>query len=89
VDAEQSDIRAWYLSRFQKLRAGAFTNPKSYFHRYAEMETEDALATAEGFWENINLPNLLENIAPTLSRATLVLRKGSNHAVERVLLRKS
>lgn len=89
VDAETSDIKTWYLDRFKKLRAGAFTNPKSYFHRYAEMEASDAFATAEGFWENINLPNLTENIEPTLSRATLVLRKGSNHAVERVLLRKS
>jgi type I pantothenate kinase len=89
VDAEIADIKTWYLGRFQKLRAGAFTNPRSYFHRYAEMNEPDALATAEGFWENINLPNLTENIAPTLSRATLVLRKGSDHAVERVLLRKS
>jgi type I pantothenate kinase len=89
VDAETEDIKKWYLNRFQKLRAGAFTNPKSYFHRYAEMEAADATATAEGFWENINLPNLAENIEPTLSRATLVLRKGSNHAVESVLLRKS
>ena len=89
VDAEVDDIKKWYLARFNKLRAGAFTNPKSYFHRYAEMEAEDALATAEGFWDNINLPNLVENIAPTLSRATLVLRKGTNHAVDRVLLRKS
>lgn len=89
VDANTDDIKQWYLSRFRKLRAGAFTNPLSYFHRYAEMEEADALATAEGFWQNINLPNLVENIAPTLSRATLVLRKGTDHAVERVLLRKS
>jgi type I pantothenate kinase len=53
------------------------------------MEESEALATANSFWDNINLPNLIENIAPTLSRATLVLRKGSDHAVERVLLRKS
>ena len=89
VDADPMDIRTWYLERFKKLRAGAFTNPKSFFHRYAEMEFEDALATAEGFWENINLPNLTENIAPTLSRATLVLQKGFDHAVKQVLLRKS
>ena len=89
VDADPLDIRTWYLERFKKLRAGAFTNPKSFFHRYAEMEFEDALATAEGFWENINLPNLTENIAPTLSRATLVLQKGFDHAVKQVLLRKS
>lgn len=89
VDAEPEDVKQWYLDRFKKLRAGAFTNPKSFFHRYAEMEFEDALATAEGFWENINLPNLNENIAPTLSRATLVLQKGSDHSVQQVLLRKS
>lgn len=89
VDAETADIKTWYLDRFKKLRSGAFTNPLSYFHRYAEMEAEDALVTAEGFWETINMPNLTENIEPTLSRATLVLRKGSNHGVERVLLRKS
>jgi len=89
VDAEASDIRTWYLERFKKLRAGAFTNPKSFFHRYAELEFDDAMATAEGFWENINLPNLIENIAPTLSRATLVLQKGKDHAVQQVLLRKS
>ncbi len=89
VDANADDIKHWYLERFKKLRAGAFTNPKSFFHRYAELEFEDALATAEGFWENINLPNLIENIAPTLSRATLVLQKDKDHAVEQVLLRKS
>ena len=89
VDADPVAIRTWYLERFKKLRAGAFTNPMSFFHRYAEMEFEDALATAEGFWENINLPNLTENIAPTLSRATLVLQKGFDHAVKQVLLRKS
>lgn len=89
VDAPTDDIKHWYLERFKKLRAGAFTNPKSFFHRYAEMELENALATAEGFWENINLPNLIENIEPTLSRATLVLVKGRDHAVARVLLRKA
>jgi type I pantothenate kinase len=52
------------------------------------MPFADALARANEIWRTINLPNLLENIQPTRSRATLVLRKGSNHAVESVLLRK-
>lgn len=89
VDASTGDIKHWYLERFKKLRAGAFTNPKSFFHRYAEMGLDDALATAESFWETINLPNLMENIEPTLSRATLVLAKGRDHAVAEVLLRKA
>jgi type I pantothenate kinase len=88
VDAETSNVTEWFLNRFHKLRESAFTNPASYFHRYAEMEESKALARAEEIWATINLPNLVENIAPTRSRATLVLKKGANHAVESVLLRK-
>ena len=89
VDAEVENITEWFLNRFEKLREGAFTNPKSYFHKYAEMDFEQALQRANEIWQTINLPNLLENIQPTKSRATLVLRKGEQHAVESVLLRKS
>jgi type I pantothenate kinase len=88
VDAESQNISEWFLNRFYALRESAFTNPESYFHRYAEMPIEKALARATEIWETINLPNLNENILPTRSRATLVLKKGDNHRVESVLLRK-
>ena len=88
VDAETSNITKWFISRFEKLRESAFTNPASYFHRYAEMPFEKALDRAHEIWSTINLPNLIENILPTRSRATLVLKKGDNHTVESVLLRK-
>jgi type I pantothenate kinase len=88
VDAATENITEWFLNRFYKLRESAFTNPASYFHRYAEMPVEKALARANEIWATINLPNLVENILPTRSRATLVLQKGANHQVERVLLRK-
>jgi type I pantothenate kinase len=88
VDAETSNIEHWFLERFGKLRETAFTNPESYFHRYSEMPYEKALERAKEIWSTINLPNLVENIVPTRSRATLVLYKGTKHAVERVLLRK-
>lgn len=88
VDAETENITEWFLNRFYKLRESAFTNPDSYFHRYAEMPVEQALEKAKEIWQTINLPNLVENILPTRARATLVLRKGANHAVESVLLRK-
>jgi type I pantothenate kinase len=89
VDADVENVTEWFLNRFKQLRAGAFTNPKSYFHKYAEMDFDKALERANEIWQTINLPNLVENIQPTKSRATLVLRKGENHAVESVLLRKS
>ena len=89
VDADVENVTKWFLGRFEQLRDGAFTNPKSYFHRYAEMPFDQALARANEIWRTINLPNLVENIQPTRSRATLVLQKGANHAVQSVLLRKS
>jgi type I pantothenate kinase len=89
VDADVESVTQWFIGRFEQLREGAFTNPKSYFHRYAEMPFEQALARANEIWRTINLPNLIENIQPTRSRATLVLQKGSNHAVQSVLLRKA
>jgi type I pantothenate kinase len=52
------------------------------------MPIDEALAKAEDIWKTINLPNLTQNILPTRSRATLVLKKGDNHKVESVLLRK-
>ena len=89
VDADPDNVAKWFLARFEQLREGAFTNPKSYFHRFAEMPFEKALERATEIWRSINLPNLIENIQPTRSRATLVLQKGSEHAVHSVLLRKS
>ena len=89
VDADVENVTDWFLGRFEKLREGAFTNPQSYFHKYAEMDYEKALDRANEIWRTINLPNLVENIQPTKSRATLVLKKGKQHAVESVLLRKS
>ena len=88
VDADTKNIAQWFIDRFEKLRETAFTNPASYFHRYAEMPYEKALERANEIWGTINLPNLIENILPTRSRATLVLHKGTEHAVERVLMRK-
>ena len=88
VDARTSNIARWYEERFLKLQEGAFANPKSYFHRYASLSHDEAVARASLIWKTINEPNLLHNVLPTRSRADLVLRKGSDHAVHSVLLRK-
>jgi len=88
VDAPTEEIESWYLDRFKALRESAFRDPASYFHRYAEMDATKALDRAKEIWRTINLPNLMENIISTRSRATLVLQKGQKHRVERVLLRK-
>jgi len=88
IDAEESALRQWYVQRFLTLRDTAFTNPKSYFHRYALLSDDEAVATATAIWERTNLANLEDNILPTRPRATLILTKGADHVVETVALRR-
>ncbi len=89
VDARTSDIARWYVDRFLSLQQGAFANPRSYFHRFAILTPDEARARAAEIWTSINEPNLVQNILPTRPRASLVLRKASNHTVSSVLLRKT
>ncbi|MDO5722355.1 MAG: type I pantothenate kinase [Actinomycetaceae bacterium] len=88
VDADAADIEKWYVDRFLTLRSTAFSDEDSYFRNYALLDDEDARARAQQIWRSINLPNLRENIAPTKYRATLVIRKGPDHRVRFLKLRK-
>jgi type I pantothenate kinase len=88
VDARTSSIRTWYVERFLRLRETAFQDTASYFAKYAHLSDEEAVAEAERIWDTINGPNLSQNILPTRSRATLVLRKDRDHSVRYVRLRK-
>ncbi|WP_219670490.1 type I pantothenate kinase [Streptomyces bambusae] len=88
VDARPEDIERWYLNRFRKLRETAFQNPFSYFRKYTQVSEEEALEYARTMWRTINRPNLLENVAPTRGRANLIIRKGPDHKVQRLSLRK-
>ncbi|MDQ3485775.1 MAG: type I pantothenate kinase [Actinomycetota bacterium] len=88
VDAGTAHIRDWYVSRFLRLRETSFRAPGSYFAKYADLTHEEAVAEAERIWDGINGPNLTENVLPTRSRATLVLRKDRDHSVRYVRLRK-
>ncbi|GAA5518934.1 pantothenate kinase [Demequina sediminis] len=88
VDADPDDIRRWYIERFLALRESAFARPDSYFHSYSTLTDTQAKAVAGQVWDTVNAPNLARNIAPTRSRATIILRKGADHTVESVRLRK-
>ncbi len=88
VDAESTQIQQWYVNRFMKFREGAFAKPGSYFGHYTKLSDLAAKEKAEGIWQSINGLNLEQNILPTRERAHLILRKGADHMVEEVLLRK-
>ncbi|MFY9262523.1 MAG: type I pantothenate kinase [Actinomycetaceae bacterium] len=88
LDAPEEALEQWYIDRFLTLRSTAFSNENSYFRAYAALNDDEAVATARRIWETINLPNLRHNIAPTRSRATVILTKSSDHTVEKVEVRK-
>ena len=88
IDGDEDVIERWYVERFMRLRETAFRDPNSFFHRYASLSKDAAMAIAEGLWANINLKNLHENIQPTRPRADLILKKGADHLIEEVALRK-
>ena len=65
-----------------------FQRSDSFFRNFADLGDDEAVALARGIWERINGRNLRENIEPTRERASLVVRKGADHRVTKVLLRK-
>lgn len=88
IDADVSVLRDWYVQRFLTFRHTAFHDPKSHFHRYSLLSDDEAIATATAIWERTNHANLKENILPTRPRATLILKKGGDHVIEDVQLRR-
>jgi type I pantothenate kinase len=88
VDAEEEDVKQWYIERFLTLRETAFRDPSSFFTRFASLTVEEGIEMASSIWQAINSPNLRENILPTRERAHLILHKGKDHFIQEVRLRK-
>lgn len=88
IDADEQEIERWYVNRFLKLRHTVFNQPNAYFRHFANLSEDEARETAANIWRSINLVNLTDNILPSRNRASLILHKGPQHAIDRVQLRK-
>ena len=88
IDADNDDLETWFMERFFRLRDTAFKDPTSFFRRFAEMSQAEAGEFGRQVWRSINLTNLIENVLPTRGRADLILKKGRNHLIETVQLRR-
>ena len=88
VDADEADIKRWFLDRFMVLRDTAFHDPRSFFKRFTQLSRAEALQFGSHIWNTINGPNLRENIETTRDRATAILRKGPDHRVQTISIRK-
>ena len=88
VDADEKHLMKWYVDRFLKLKEQAFSDPNCYFNKYANLPDENAESIAKLIWEAVNHVNLIENILPCRNRANLILKKGEDHHIEEIYLRK-
>lgn len=62
LDAEEKDLKHWYIERFLLLQQTAFQNPMSHFHRYIALSREEAIQKASELWETINAVNLKDGL---------------------------
>jgi len=88
VDADEANIKRWFLERFMVLWDTAFHDPQSFFKRFTQLSRAEALQFGSHIWNTINGPNLRENIETTRDRATAILRKGPDHRVQTIAIRK-
>ena len=88
IDAAPSHIERWFVERFLLLRQTAFTDPAAFFHPLTLMPEADAVAVARRVWKGVNEPNLTDNILPSRPRADVILRKGADHRVESLWLKR-
>jgi len=88
IDAAENDIEKWYVDRFLSLCDSVFLEPESFFQHFADLSRDEATEVARSIWRQINGLNLRHNIEPTRERASLILRKGADHRVSEVHLRK-
>ena len=88
VDADEANIKRWFLERFMVLRDTAFHDPQSFFKRFTQLSRAEALQFGSHIWNTINGPNLRENIETPRDRATAILRKGPDHRVQTIAIRK-
>ena len=88
VDADEQHIQEWYVERFLAFRESVFQREDSFFAHYADLNDDEARQMAKSIWARINGVNLRENIMPTRNRASLIVRKGGDHRVSDVRLRR-
>ena len=84
LDAEEADLRRWYVERFVELVVAG----EGFYAQWAGMGGDEVRALASMVWEHVNLPNLTDHILPTRWTADVVVRKGADHTATAVAVRR-
>ena len=81
IDADEADMRRWFVDRFLALCEAAIADETSFYRGFAGMTREQQREIAAWTWREINAVNLHDHIAPTRSRARWVISKRRDHSI--------
>ena len=84
VDADVEDVEAWFVARMHDLVRDAADDPESFYFGWADLGPATVTELAVAVWTEVNLPNLVEDIAPSAALADVVVHKGPDHAIRAV-----
>jgi type I pantothenate kinase len=84
LDAAEADLFAWFAARFMGLWEAAQGDPASFYTRFPTREAAEGVARM--VWDQVNLPNLRQHIAPARALADLVIRKRPDHDIAELQL---
>jgi type I pantothenate kinase len=88
VDAAEEDVAGWHTRRLMALRSGGGGGEGGFLGWFSTLSEGEARQVAASSWSGINLVNLREHVAPTRDRADVIIEKGPDHRVRRVLVKK-
>jgi len=86
VHADVEVVRTWFIERFLALTAAAADDASSFYRQWAGLPAEQVREIAVMVWDGVNEPNLRAHIEPSRGRADVVVEKGPDHEVRRVVV---
>jgi type I pantothenate kinase len=81
LHADEDDLRRWYHARIRRLRAEAPGDGSSFYDGFTSMTDDEFAVVADGVWDSVNHPNLVDHIEPSRSRADVVVEKAPDHSI--------
>lgn len=84
IDAATEDVEGWYVARFHELVRDAADDPDSFYRGFVDLDPADVDDLARAVWTAVNLPNLVDHIAPSKAQADVVIHKGRDHTIRSV-----
>lgn len=89
LHADEPIMREWFIQRTSTLRDAARIEYSPFFDPWINVPDELFLEMANGAWDLVNLPNLVDNIEPNRPLAHAVIEWEADHTIRSITIRKS